>query len=457
MSVVQFLFGLEGLSIYFVFLMAVIFISGTVYAFLVVKEFTAEISTLKNKYMENGNKYATRLTPQEYFELHLEEGHASHLISSVPGFLVSLGILGTFIGLGIAVGEASGAMNSNLDTVEAMTEMQDALNGLLTAISFKFQASAWGILSSLIFSATIQVWFGVRLENLIESASREVMDFYKTPAAAIAAELEGLESAIERSLSTLGPQLGGVLREAVQILEAKISEPMKEMNVQIVKLGDSLSIVSTSANQMKASAEGLGNMSEKVDESLQNVSRTIGQQLAQANLQTKHSLENMEKSISKSTKKQIETAEKQLLAMQSNLQDMKKSILESSQGQVRAATQMSNDVKETIKHMQSEINRLLKMSNQIQTKSEGRMKDIGQAIQGMNGSIGRVDKTIGESAEVNQKMANVFEEMSGILGGLQLGQLSSAPASKAGVSPINLDTVSEMDDWSANVDPDDCF
>lgn len=459
MSVAQFLFGLEGLSVYFVSIMALLFFFGAGYAILTVNKFTKQIGVLKSQYAEKNNKYATRLTPTEFFQLHLDEGHASHLLSAIPGFLVSIGILGTFIGLGIAVGEASGAMSSNLDTVESMTEMQNALNGLLTAISFKFQASAWGILSSLIFSATVQVWFGSKLEDLIEEASRDVMEYYKTPAAAIASELAGMEDAMVKALSNLGPQLGTVLKDAITVLEANISQPMKEMNAQIVKLDDSLLVVSTSAKQMKTSAEGLGNMSEKVDESLQNVSRTIGQQLEQANLQTKHSLENMEKSLLKATTKQIETADKQLVAMQGSLTEMTQSIQESSKGQVRAATKMSEDVNATIKHMQSEINRLLEISNQIQLKSEQRMQQIDQTMNRMNASIEQVNNTIGESAEVNNKMAGVFEEMSGVLGGMQLNQHVSAPSfeqmANMNTPSMNVNSEKTMDDWSATVEPDD--
>ncbi len=264
-----------------------------------------------------------------------------------------------------------------------------------------------------------------------------------------------------QTLSNLGPQLGAVLKDAITVLEANIAQPMKEMSEQIIKLDDSLLIVSTSAKQMKASAEGLGNMSEKVDESLQNVSRTIGQQLEQANLQTKHSLENMEKSLSKATKKQIETADKQLVAMQGSLTEMKQSIQESSKGQVRAATKMSEDVNATIKHMQSEINRLLEMSNEIQSKSEQRMQQIGLAITNMDGTIVRVNATIGESADVNKKMADVFRSMQGILGGMQLNLVTSTPSFDqiGNMNTASMEAKSEktMDDWSAPVDPDDCF
>ena len=88
--------------------------------------------------------------------------------------------------------------------------------------------------------------------------------------------------------------------------------------------------------------------------------------------------------------------------MQGSLTEMKQSIQESSKGQVRAATKMSEDVNATIKHMQSEINRLLEMSNEIQSKSEQRMQQIGLAITNMDGTIVRVNATIGESADVKK-------------------------------------------------------
>ena len=58
-------------------------------------------------------------------------------------------------------------------------------------------------------------------------------------------------------------------------------------------------------------------------------------------------------------------------------------------------------------------------------------------------------------------MADVFEEISGVLGGMQLNQVTSSPSfdQMGGMNTASMETNSEktMDDWSAPVDPDDCF
>ncbi|WP_443113638.1 hypothetical protein [Herbaspirillum seropedicae] len=65
----------------------------------------------------------------------------------VPGLLLMAGLLGTFIGLGLALGEASGA----LDGAQAPT----ALAAVLDTLGAKFRIAAWGILSYLI----LRLWW----------------------------------------------------------------------------------------------------------------------------------------------------------------------------------------------------------------------------------------------------------------------------------------------------------
>lgn len=58
-------------------------------------------------------------------------------------------------------------------------------------------------------------------------------------------------------------------------------------------------------------------------------------------------------------------------------------------------------------------------------------------------------------------MADVFRSMQGILGGMQLNLVTSTPSfdqiGNMNTASMEANSEKTMDDWSAPVDPDDCF
>lgn len=70
----------------------------------------------------------------------------------MPGILLVVGLLGTFIGIGIALNKAAGILNfaQGDDTARAVKEMLPMLDGLGT----KFKTSTWGIIGFL----TFKIW-----------------------------------------------------------------------------------------------------------------------------------------------------------------------------------------------------------------------------------------------------------------------------------------------------------
>jgi hypothetical protein len=87
--------------------------------------------------------------PEEYIRMRDMEGSADYLLNYIPTIMVSVGIMATFIGLGLAIDEASGIIRSNSNADPS------ALLRVLGYISFKFQTSVYGIFLSVIFNVTV--------------------------------------------------------------------------------------------------------------------------------------------------------------------------------------------------------------------------------------------------------------------------------------------------------------
>lgn len=79
---------------------------------------------------------------------HAAETSSERWADIVPSLLLVFGLLGTFIGLGLALTEAAGALTPGKDALSSLTPIMDSLGS-------KFKTSTWGILAFLI----LKVWF----------------------------------------------------------------------------------------------------------------------------------------------------------------------------------------------------------------------------------------------------------------------------------------------------------
>lgn len=97
-------------------------------------------------------KYATlrnRFLPETFVRL-MQEGIVAkeNKLSDLPNIFVTIGILGTFIGLGVAIQGAAALLNDEKIDIAK-------LNAMLGVIAFKFQISVWGTIFSLAFQKIV--------------------------------------------------------------------------------------------------------------------------------------------------------------------------------------------------------------------------------------------------------------------------------------------------------------
>lgn len=104
------------------------------------------------------------------YELDLATRHPfwDDFIEHAPGFALVLGLLGTFLGIGLAIqgaGSILADLNTNAGSVTDIRQTVGQLSPMLSEIGLKFKSSAWGVLVH-IFIRLILPAFGVqRLRN----------------------------------------------------------------------------------------------------------------------------------------------------------------------------------------------------------------------------------------------------------------------------------------------------
>ena len=79
---------------------------------------------------------------------------AEKLASMMPGLLLIIGLLGTFLGLGLALDKASSILQSSGSSVGAMDDSMQNLMAMMQGLGTKFKTSTWGIIAFIL----LKVW-----------------------------------------------------------------------------------------------------------------------------------------------------------------------------------------------------------------------------------------------------------------------------------------------------------
>ncbi|WP_241098420.1 hypothetical protein [Pseudomonas viridiflava] len=80
------------------------------------------------------------------------------IVANMPGLLLIVGLLGTFLGLGMALDKASGILQGNADSLNAMTDSLGQLTGMMKDLGTKFKTSTWGIIAFI----ALKLWDSAR-------------------------------------------------------------------------------------------------------------------------------------------------------------------------------------------------------------------------------------------------------------------------------------------------------
>ena len=80
------------------------------------------------------------------------------IVGNMPGLLLIVGLLGTFLGLGMALDKASGILQGNADSLNAMSDSLGQLTGMMKDLGTKFKTSTWGIIAFIV----LKLWDSAR-------------------------------------------------------------------------------------------------------------------------------------------------------------------------------------------------------------------------------------------------------------------------------------------------------
>lgn len=158
-----FLIPEAALSTVFLFLFIIIFAFG-VYRVQTCKKFLTAFSENAEEEFE---KLRAKMSPDLFIKNNLRKiSPTEDNVAEMPNIFVSVGIIATFLGLGVAIQGAADLLQT--DKLEL-----PKLTAVLGVIAFKFQTSVWGICFSILFrSLIVERYFDFRREIVDEVYER---------------------------------------------------------------------------------------------------------------------------------------------------------------------------------------------------------------------------------------------------------------------------------------------
>jgi len=360
-----------------------------------------------------------RGTPDdESDDLDIEHGSVTDLWNAVatsheklaemmPGLLLVVGLLGTFIGLGLALDHASSILGlSNVASASGAADSMNELMGLLEGLGTKFKTSTWGLCGFLI----LQVWRQVfrfeekRLAWVIEKVKCELEKrrdrqallekekqnkLYEQIALASSHVVGGLHGPLE-----LIHKEARVTSSSMVSFTGSIAGIVKEMSEAGVEMASGATRISEAASGLNGAVD---DFSEQFKAVLDNVRKDLSISIHDMS-------ETSAKTMAEGSQK-LEGATQEISAALASLSNDIKMTLGEVQGSIKESLQIQNKAFSLFDTTSQTLNVQIEKS----TKTAGMMKDsIDSGLQG----VANASRNAGSAAK---KMEGVAEKIEAIV------------------------------------------
>ena len=345
----------------------------------------------------------------------------SKMFSSIPGILLGIGLMGTFIGLYFAL--------IQLDVSNA-AKLQDSIKTLINMVGVKFAASIWGLGLSIIFTFMdkfLESSLEQKLERIqimidqifIRETAEQNLDSILLQNTQQTKALNGLATSLTEKISaefntTLIPKIA-LMNSHFENMPQQISQSINEtFQKPLEKLSDTVENLTT--NQAEKSNEALENIIKEFLKELKSAAGDEGEKLKVASTQSQDILLATSKQLQNTfTSMQNMFQEQQTI---SNARDSKilEDLNEIKQDQQEMIQNLSTNVTENISTMNEEvstnINKLVETMQMTSTKqqevSQQREQEITSSV---NSMLSNIEESMSRQSEDDNKRNKVVISM----------------------------------------------
>jgi len=394
----------------------------------------------------DGERLFNTLDAAHFFNVSTLAGSLTQnrLLAAVPGFLTAVGVVGTFVGLQLALSQLQLQQNTGVE------ELRDGIGSLINGASIAFMTSIWGIGTSLIFNFIEKI-----LERLVRERVHKLQNqidylFPRINAEQSLVSIADHSKSADETLQGLAEKIGDRLQEVLVETSSSIQTGLENSLNQI--MAPAIQSLVDNANQGSEQAldglltkfiDGVGEagnsqrlMMEQASVSVENAVNSMGTQmqgfvgqLQQQQENSKFLIESQNKTISENIENITTASQQALTSTTDNMQNILDNLQIKQQQQMdymsenigKTVTGMSvqlrdfiNELgeqqKESISLIEIQSDKMVSNFQNITNESQNTLLKTSENVEAvMNGMSQQYQQQYLKQQEVDQQRQQVFE------------------------------------------------
>lgn len=389
----------------------------------------------------DGQRLFNTLDAAHFFNVSTLAGSLTQnrLMAAVPGFLTAIGVVGTFVGLQLALSQLQLQQNAGVE------ELRDGIGSLINGASIAFMTSIWGVGTSLLFNFAEKA-----LERGVRKAIHELQNqidylFPRINAEQSLVTIADHSRSADETLQGLAEKIGDRLQEALVETTASIQTGLENSLNQIMapaiqslvdnaNKGSELALESLLTKFM----EGVGDAGNNQRQMMEEASASVGNAVSNMGNQMQdfiQELKDHQQSSKHLAETQIEQVETQMREItQANRQtltdtaDQTKSIVLDMQKQIQQRQDEQRSIDEQRQRVFEEGLEKSKESqreivDKIHAMLEAQNATAGKNHEQLSSLLDSFKQVANENASANQGMKQTSQQMAAVAN--QLGVLSA--------------------------------
>lgn len=340
-----------------------------------------------------------------------------HVIENAPSFALVLGLLGTFLGIGLAIqgaGNILAEMNSNATSATDMRQTIGNLSPMLAEIGLKFKSSAWGILVHIALRIAIPA-FGID-----EKRTQEILKQLETDAVeeenSINQRWEQMENLLQAALFTNTAQAGSIAK----VMEAQTEHLAIIADVQKT-FGDNVKTLGHSVKEFEKTVDAFrGSMKtaiQEMQESVTNASQGLHDTVESMKDEVKTTFTQFRDNVSQTLAKVGDDISTSSFAIKASVDTLSESMAKELQNVTMVTASLTTHSREMAAAIQEQKYTLEEMGDKVQSiAAKGAeyafsLDDVTSNIEKLAGSEGIIANNLAKVAQNTQESNQHLETL----------------------------------------------
>ncbi|WPA90980.1 hypothetical protein QS795_010825 [Providencia zhijiangensis] len=396
-------------------------------------------------------KWQTHIVTDESGNVDLEQSsinEISHSIASpaekmidvMPGILLIIGLLGTFLGLGIALNKASDIL---IDANSAgMDDAMANLMGMMEGLGTKFKTSTWGIIAFLLLKSWSAFkgydekrlhWCVQKISHLLHESKRKAFEEKEKVQQLFLGALEKLDSGMIREGNANRTSLSNI-NDTIGALHKTLDDQNKKFQIQHDKATAQLAEIITSSNSTVSAFEQFTTLysqhTDKQLSQLNHVSQALSSYISTSNevstkqldalTDTRNSLQEfiaLNSDNLNTIKSSAQTMSDSAHAMGDSAQSLRDAIDEFKMGVGDVLGTIKDDLGSTIDAMGSSFSENMQNISSSMTQATGGISDAVTTLsENVGNTMTSVNESINDSMRKQSAAQHEFISVSSSLG-----------------------------------------